>query len=121
MMVEAGLGAGAVIVGVILAQLHAIRMRLDAQTAAITAAVGVVERLSETEVNVNIDDAVEALQESVLQTIGSMHVPTAADHLFGMVGTFLQAKMMKDLGPIGEALMPPEAQGSVDSHQSVEA
>lgn len=63
--------------------------------------------------NVDVGDGIAAeLHDVIGETLGSMHVPTAADHLMGMVSTFLQARMMKEMGPEGLAGLMQPSEGS---------
>ncbi|MGB0377569.1 MAG: hypothetical protein ACPGGE_02020 [Poseidonia sp.] len=54
------------------------------------------------EVEVHFDEAINTMRDEVQAVIGDvlgqMHVPTAADHLFGAIGTFINHKIMKDMG-----------------------
>jgi len=64
-----------------------------------------------------VGDSVQAEISAVIEDVlGQMHVPTAADHMFGMLSTFLQARLMDKMGPehlaatLGLAGGDPEAQ-----------
>lgn len=63
-----------------------------------------------------VDDVTNTIQAEmsalIEDTLGSMHVPTAADHLFGALGTWVQARVMKDMGGLeamAGALVSPDA------------
>lgn len=104
------------------------RSRVDAVAVGLTEALRIVESTVE-----RLDEVVDtpgaAIVESVRaevvevieDVIGSMHVPTAADHLMGALGTWVQAKVMRDLGPIAGALQastdeaPPGEAPSTDA------
>ena len=63
--------------------------------------------------NVDVGDGLAAeLHDVIGETLGSMHVPTAADHLMGMLSTFMQARMLKDMGPEGLAGLMQPSEGS---------
>ena len=51
--------------------------------------------------DLNLDKVVEAIGDEidaiVGDALGNFSLPTAQDHLFGMINQFVQAKMMKDL------------------------
>lgn len=57
--------------------------------------------------------------ETITATMGQMHVPTAADHLFGAVNMWLQAKIMRDLG--GGLPMPDNAPSSTENEPPLQA
>ena len=106
MLVEGLLGALLLLVVLEGALAWSTRSRVDAVAVGLTEALRIVESTVE-----RLDEVVDtpgaAIVESVRaevvevieDVIGSMHVPTAADHLMGALGTWVQAKVMRDLGP----------------------
>jgi len=71
----------------------------------IASTVGAIENRLESfelpELDFNaVGDSVQAEISAVIEDVlGQMHVPTAADHMFGMLSTFLQARLMDKMGP----------------------
>lgn len=76
-----------------------------------------IERTADLDLPGNlVDDVTNTIQAElsalIEDTLGSMHVPTAADHLFGALGTWVQARVMKDMGGLeamAGALVSPDA------------
>jgi hypothetical protein len=69
-------------------------------------------------INLDVGDGLAAeLHDVIGETLGSMHVPTAADHLMGMVSTFMQARLMKEMGPEGLAGLMQPSEGSSAASQ----
>ena len=55
--------------------------------------------------DLNLDLVVEKVGDEIdaiiTDAMGNFSMPTAQDHLFGMIGQFVQAKMMRDLNKDG--------------------
>ena len=97
----------------------------------VRAAVLSLERSIEQTANLDlpgnlVDDVTNTIQAElsalIEDTLGSMHVPTAADHLFGALGTWVQARVMKDMGGLeamAGALVTPDASQDAESVPTV--
>lgn len=96
-MIEASLGAFAVALGVVLWFCVSIKMRLEAQTAAIVSAVGALENLQELAQDLaDAPDMTTQVVETLEDTFSNMHVPTGQDHIQAAIATgmnMLFAKM----------------------------
>ena len=66
--------------------------------------------------DLNIDKVAEAIGDEIdaiiADSMGNFSMPTAQDHLFGMISQFVQSKMMRDLHKDG--LLQP----NIDEEQS---
>jgi len=107
MIVEVTLGLfGGALVG-LWATMWAVKTRVEGQTVAITSAVRVLEDLQDVAVELGAKDAAgsaEAIVEVIEDTLGQMHVPTAADHALGIVSMLAQHFMASKLGPMAQML-----------------
>ena len=107
MIVEVTLGLfGGALVG-LWATMWAVKTRVEGQTVAITSAVRVLEDLQDVAVELGGRDAsgsAEAIVEVIEDTLGQMHVPTAADHALGIVSMLAQQFMASKLGPMAGML-----------------
>ena len=111
MLVEGLLGAVSLFSLFGLALSWTTRQRIDAVAVGLAQALGTVENLLDRPAaSIDGSDAlIDAVRAEVIEVIedvvGSLHVPTAADHLTGALAMWVQGKMMKDLGPSFGQLM----------------
>ena len=96
-MIEVLLGCFGVSVAGSWAWNLALGRKVDAQTAAIMQAVTVVENMQESS-QLDVDGVMDEVQDVIHNTLGQMHTPTAADHLMGMVSTFMQHRLAAQAG-----------------------
>ena len=126
MLVEGLLGAVSLFSLFGLALSWATRQRIDAVAVGLAQALGTVENLLDRPpASIDGSDAlIDAVRAEVIEVIedvvGSLHVPTAADHLTGALAMWVQGRMMKDLGPGFGQLMNQNSAEPEDAAQGLE-
>ena len=71
-------------------------------------------KIPELDMNLVVEKIGDELDAIISDAMGNFSMPTAQDHLFGMISQFVQSKMMRDLHKDG--LLNP----NIDASQSQE-